>query len=64
MSTPYTSVMLQALEALEHCREAIVERGLNGSEEFATKWGLMLPLEASSKAIEALRAAIANATSE
>lgn len=48
-----------ALEALEHCREAIVERGLNGSEEFAAKWGLTLPLESSAKAINDLRTALA-----
>ena len=45
-----------ALEALEHCREVIVERGLNGSEEFAEKWGLTLSLESSAKAINDLRA--------
>lgn len=48
-----------ALEALEHCREVIVERGLNGNEEFAAKWSLTLPLESSAKAINDLRAALA-----
>ena len=51
--------MKLALEALEHCKDVIVERGLNGSPEFAKKWGLALPLERSEKAITALREALA-----
>ena len=51
--------MKLALEALEHCKDVIVERGLNGSPEFAKKWGLTLPLERSEKAITALREALA-----
>ena len=48
-----------ALEALEHCKDAIIERGLNGSQEFAKKWGLMLPLDRSNKAITAIKQALA-----
>lgn len=43
----------QAQEALEHCVDAIVERGLNGSQEQARKWGLQLPLERAYAAIAA-----------
>ena len=52
--------MKLALEALEHCKDAIVERGLNGSPEFAKKWGLTLPIERSEEAITALRQSIAD----
>ena len=51
--------MKLALEALLHCKDAIVERGLNGSPEFAEKWGLTLPLERADQAITALREALA-----
>ena len=52
--------MKLALEALLHCKDAIVERGLNGSPEFAERWGLTLPLDRSEQAITALRKALAN----
>ena len=51
-------VMQQALEALEHCQDVIIERGLGGNAEFAEMWGLQLPLDRAGHAIEALRAAI------
>lgn len=44
------------LEALEHCKDVIVERGLNGNPEFAERWGLTLPLDRSKEAITALKA--------
>jgi len=48
-----------ALAALEHCSAAIIERGLNGSPEFAEKWGLQLPLESANASITDLKAVIA-----
>jgi len=48
-----------ALEALEHCKEVIIERGLGGNPEFAQKWGLTLPIERSEKAITAIKQALA-----
>jgi hypothetical protein len=51
-------VMQQALEALEHCQDVIIERGLGGNAEFAEMWGLQLPLDRAGHAIEALRRAI------
>jgi hypothetical protein len=48
-----------ALEALEHCRDAIIERGLGGNPDFAEKWGLTLPLDRSNKAITAIKQALA-----
>lgn len=51
-------VMQQALEALEHCQDVIIERGLGGNVEFAEMWGLQLPLDRAGHAIDALRAAI------
>ncbi len=41
-------------EALLHAREVIIERGLNGNQEFAEKWGLTLPLDRIDKALKAL----------
>jgi hypothetical protein len=48
-----------ALEALEHCKEVIIERGLGGNPEFAQKWGLTLPIERSEKAITAIKQVLA-----
>ena len=48
-----------ALEALEHCKEVIIERGLGGNPEFAKKWSLNLPLERAGDAITALKQALA-----
>jgi hypothetical protein len=52
-------VLKLALEALEHCKEVIIERGLGGNPEFAQKWGLTLPIERSEKAITAIKQALA-----
>jgi hypothetical protein len=48
---PIDEVLHTAREALVHCREAILERGLNGNPEFAEKWGLKLPLDRAEEAI-------------
>ena len=53
MSTNLLSVIEQQQKALEHCVDAIVERGLNGSQEQARKWGLQLPLERAYAALAA-----------
>ena len=53
------STVKLALEALDHCKDVIVERGLNGNPEFAKRWGLTLPLQRSEEAITALREALA-----
>ena len=48
MSNPQQTtreVIEQLVEALDHCMDAITERGLNGSPDQAEKWGLQLPLE-------------------
>ena len=58
-----TEALKLALEALEHCKDVIIERGLNGNPEFAKKWGLALPLERSKKAITAVRKALADESS-
>jgi hypothetical protein len=55
-------VLKLALDALEHCKEVIIERGLGGNPEFAQKWGLTLPIERSEKAITAIKQALAAPT--
>ena len=62
MSTNLLSVIEQQHKALEHCVDAIVERGLNGSPEQARKWGLQLPLERAYAALAAARSVLANPT--
>ena len=46
-------VLEQCVQALNHCMDAITERGLNGSPDQAEKWGLQLPLERGSAALAA-----------
>ena len=61
MTTNLLSVIEQQQKALEHCVDAIVERGLNGSPEQARKWGLQLPLERAYAALAA-QSMLANPT--
>lgn len=53
MTTNLLSVIEQLVDALDHCRGAITERGLNGSPDQAEKWGLQLPLERAYAALAA-----------
>ena len=51
-------VIEQLVEALDHCMDAITERGLNGSPDQAEKWGLQLPLARAEYAITAGKQAV------
>jgi len=55
-------VIEQLVEALDHCMDAITERGLNGSPDQAEKWGLQLPLAKAKSAITAAKEHLAHPT--
>lgn len=55
-------VIEQLVEALDHCMDAITERGLNGSPDQAEKWGLQLPLVRAESAITAAQSMLAHHT--
>ena len=55
-------VIEQLVDALDHCMDAITERGLNGSPDQAEKWGLQLPLARAESAITAAQSMLANPT--
>ena len=55
-------VIEQLVDALDHCMDAITERGLNGSPDQAEKWGLQLPLARAKSAITAAHSRLAHPT--
>ena len=54
-----TEALNLALDALEHCKDVIEERGLNGNPEFAKMWGLTLSIDRANQAITAIKEALA-----